>query len=249
MEYLEAFAEVAKDPALQLGAAAATYARQFLATKKLAQLIAEDAKEGKYQKLLEEHHWMLGASFVKRVDNRVIVVGSQYDIILVSVDGFIDLIELKTAGVPLFRRDRSHQNLFPSRHLAAAIGQALHYLLKLDNTVPSVNHDLGIPAHRARVTIVIGKFLDPQGEHTTEALAKDKAERMALRTLNSHLSRIEVRTFTEVLEAARAIQRYTKQTLTLSEADEDDAEPEEDEDDVTGEDFDEMMEDAMEDEE
>lgn len=214
VKQIEEFAKKATEPALYLGGAAALYARQYLATEELDRLIKADAVEHEFQKLFEKHHWMFGPHYAARVDRRVFTVGSQYDIPLIATDGFLDLIELKRPKFELFKRDDGHGCLQPSAELAQALGQAQHYVATNDAEVYTISQRFKVPAHRMRATIIIGKFEDD-----------DEEQRRALRTLNSHLNRIEVRTFTDVLASARAIQRYTAEVLAAAKGPNLEAEP------------------------
>ncbi|MDP2316538.1 MAG: DUF4263 domain-containing protein [Pseudomonadota bacterium] len=204
---LEEFARKAPHPGLDLGAAAATYARQFLAIEDLERMIEADETEPVFQKFFEEHHWMFGCHYVRRIERRTLVVGSQYDIVLAGTDGYIDIIELKRPGFGLFREDTAHDCLQPSSDLAQVLGQAQHYILKADSQIHIIRDELKVPAHRVRAIIIIGSSKKDGGDD----------RRRALRTLNGHLSRIEVRTFSDILESAKAIQRHTRATLLSPE--------------------------------
>lgn len=188
---------------LTLAAAGATYTQQSMAVAHLESLLTEKHSESTYQDFFEENSWMFGSRFVGRWPGRQITLGDQQDFILQTADGFFDLIELKLPSDAILRWDPSHKSYYPSPTLSKALGQVQKYLLDVDKDMYRIRSEFALDVHRARAVIVIGQL-----DHTDDGL------RQALRTLNSHLNRIEVWTYTQVLAMARAILEYTGSLLT-----------------------------------
>lgn len=202
---LARFAASAANPGLELAASAMVYARQHLAVEELRALMAAGAEESAFQRLFEQHHWMLGSQYLGRASDRTIVLGDQQDFILRSSDGFFDIVEIKRPTADIVRYDESHKNWYPSVDLSKVLGQVLAYLSHLDANLHNIAYTKQIQVYRARATIVIGVLGD---EHLEQ--------RKALRDLNASLSRVRVITFTEVLWTARQLLESTRKVIDES---------------------------------
>lgn len=201
-EHLHAFARVAERPVLRLASAAVKYAEQYLAAQEFATLVSQHFPEGVYQRFLEEHAWIFGTHYVGRWPGRQICVGDQQDFILQSADGFYDIIELKRPTHDVLRWDEAHDDFYPGPELSQAIGQVQHYLRNIDQELPAIVLRHGIHPYRARGIIVIGRLGSGDAE-----------QRSALRGFNSHLSRIQVLTYTDLLTMAELIVDEARQRL------------------------------------
>jgi hypothetical protein len=129
-------------------------------------------------------------------DRKKFTVLEQLDTPLLRPDGSLHIVELKQANIPrLLITDHGKPILGTEIHIA--VEQAMNYLRAFDEQRAEILASLKIDTRRASVTIVIGhvNFID---EKYTE---KDLRE--ALRTYNSHLSRIEVITYDELIDGAR----------------------------------------------
>ncbi|UPW08809.1 DUF4263 domain-containing protein [Gordonia terrae] len=154
------------------------------------------ASEDEFQKLIQSNAWLFGGRFIRVAERRSLITLDQLDVPLIAVDGSLHVVELKTAAIPkLFEFHRNHWIVGPEVH--RAVGQAENYLFGLDNEAYAIRGKLGIDAHRAQATVVIGHL-----NHCTSGITADEAS-LALRIYNGHLSRVKVVTYNQLVDNAR----------------------------------------------
>lgn len=165
--------------------------------------------ETQMQEKLGEEYWVFGGRYVG-VASRNLTPLDQHDIPLLSADGTLHIVELKGPCVPhLVRRHRNHYIVGTEVH--QAVSQAMNYLRALDElgstltTMYANETGESYDFRRVFATIVIG-----HPDHVRDGCS-EKIIDQTLRTYNSHLSRLEVRTYKEVLESA-------ERTLAFEEA-------------------------------
>lgn len=148
------------------------------------------------QSVLEKDWWIFGGKYIDKASRRSITVLDQLDVPLLRSDGVLHIVELKAARVPnLVLSHRNHVVVGPEVNIA--VGQVMNYLRSLDEQRDTIFTSLGIDCRRAFATVVIG---DERWVST-----HTKAEvREAMRTYNSHLARIEVITYSDLLRDSRS---------------------------------------------
>ncbi|MFI0165405.1 Shedu anti-phage system protein SduA domain-containing protein [Streptomyces sp. NPDC017095] len=160
--------------------------------------VAEDptATERDLQRALEGSHWIFGGRFVGEAARRRLVPGDEVDLPLIRGDGALHIVELKRAmslPSPLIKRHR--EAWVPARAVHEAVGQAVNYLVGLDEHRARIRAEFGVETRRAGALVLVGH----------PGLHPDVPEREvdeALRTFNSHLARVEVLTYKELLDNA-----------------------------------------------
>jgi hypothetical protein len=178
--------------------------------------VVEDpsSTEPDIQRVLQEEWWVFGGRFVSPAVRRNILVLDQFDIPLIRADGALHVVEIKQANVPaLVEQHRNHLIVGPEIHKATS--QTINYLRSLDEAQPHVQTTLGIDCRRSFATVVVGHpaFLT---DFTEEEVAE------TIRTYNSHLSRIEVITYKDLLDgAARALSLMESESGATLEDDDD----------------------------
>lgn len=150
-----------------------------------------------FQKWIEKNIWSLGIDYIKKHNTRVIGLSTEADILMESVDGYVDLIELKRPKFDLFAYDSSHKSFYPSTELAKVLGQSLKYLNDLDIFRLQLEKQYKFKVLRPRIKIIIGR-----------SNTFDEAQNDALRMLNSGLSNIQVITYDALLLGAENILSY-----------------------------------------
>lgn len=208
-EFLAAVAEsVAKDveavsdltaiDGVRMVAQAIEVRRLELVVAELERLVlSAGTNEMEFQNLLDDNWWVLGAQFVQRFSRRTFLVLDQYDLLLVRPDGAIHVVELKRADVKgVVKPHRNHFRVGDSVH--EAIGQAQNYLRWIDENRDMLLNEFGVECRRAHATVVIG-----HPDHNGVDEVSSQQYREAIRINNSHLSRIEVLTYEDVLMIAR----------------------------------------------
>lgn len=157
------------------------------------------AGETEVQAFIEDHPWLLGLDYAQ-VRPRQPVVRGAVDFLLERLDGFHDLLELKSPDNPIFeQRSRSVDIDSPSafrlsRPLALALAQVHAYR---DTLSEEGTHEkfFGLPHTREpRITILVG----------LASTLTDQEERI-LRELNRSLHRVEVIPFDVLARRARAV--------------------------------------------
>ncbi|MER5390273.1 Shedu immune nuclease family protein [Saccharopolyspora sp. NPDC002686] len=159
--------------------------------------LSEDpaATEHDLQRALQTQPWIFGGQFIRTAAHRRLVSGDEVDIPLLRADGTLHLVELKRAmgARALVKR---HRNAWvPTSEVHDAVGQAINYLVGLDENRQRIREEFGIETRRASALVLIGH----------PALHPDLAEEdlnQVLRTLNTHTSRVEVLTYAELLDSA-----------------------------------------------
>lgn len=193
----EALALLAADSDGQMVFRAAELQRRAAGLDRL-RAVAEDrtATEHDLQAALEGQYWIFGGRFVGEAAQRRLVSGDEIDIPLIRGDGSLHIVELKRAmslHKPLVKRHRGAW--VPAADVHDAVGQAINYLVGLDETRQKIQRELGIETRRASAVVLIGH----------PAVQPDVPEQdinEALRTFNSHMSRVEVLTYKELIDNA-----------------------------------------------
>lgn len=145
-----------------------------------------------FQNWIESNLWIFGTEYIKKHDARKIAIFSEGDLLMESMDGFLDLIELKRPKLDyeIFNYDKSHKCFYPSPDLSKVIGQCLFYLQKLDEYKLILEKEYKCKIIRPQIKIIIGRS-DKFGDE----------ELNALRMLNSNLNHIQVVTYDYLLDS------------------------------------------------
>lgn len=155
-----------------------------------------DSRESDLQRLVERMTWIFGGEFLPGTARRNLTLRDQLDLTLLRPDGTLHGVELKKANIErLVTGQRNH--LIVGAEVNKAVGQAMNYLRELDEKRPQILIDLGIDCRRASMTVVIG--------HTAFAATDASPEEIdeAIRTYNSHLTRVSVTTYGRLIENAQ----------------------------------------------
>jgi hypothetical protein len=203
-ELLQKLVELSKnDPdSAKLAAASLNLARYSTAIEKLQGLVERGALEHDYQLLLESNPWMFGSEYSERLDRRNWVRDQSTDFMMRrTADRYLELIEIKTPiASSLFRYDESHHSWYPSRELSRVVGQVIGYLDEIDADRNSIERKDGVAINKLRAKIFIG-------------LDNDQEQIQALRRFNSHLHRIEIITFDQLINIATRVREHLQKIL------------------------------------
>ncbi|WP_249997500.1 Shedu anti-phage system protein SduA domain-containing protein [Actinoplanes sp. M2I2] len=170
--------------------------RQLQGLRRWRQVVEDPASlEGDIQKVLDQEWWVFGGRYIKADVRRQLVPGDEMDLLLVRSDGSLHVVEIKQANIPkLIREHRSHYRVGNEVH--EAVSQAANYLRSLDEQRDFILNRFKVDPRRASATVVIGHPMFVESRIPQEAINE------AIRTYNSHLSRIEVMTFADLIEGA-----------------------------------------------
>src|SRR3989338_1793480 len=147
-----------------------------------------------FQNWIEKNLWVFGIEYIKKHDGRKIALFSEGDILMESMDGFLDLIETKRPKYGIFQYDTNHNSYYSSPDLSKVIGQCLLYLQKMDDQKLVLEKEHKVKILRPRIKIIAGRtneFKDEQFE--------------ALRMLNSNLNHIQIISYDYILSCGKKI--------------------------------------------
>lgn len=146
-----------------------------------------------FQNWVEKNHlWVFGIEYIKKYDAHRIAFFSEGDLLMESIDGFLDLIELKRPKLEIFKYDESHKSNYPSLELSKAIGQCLFYLEKMDDFKLMLEKEHKLKILRPRIKIIGGRTKDFDDEKYN-----------SLRMLNSNLNHIQIVSYDFVLNCGK----------------------------------------------
>lgn len=191
-EFIDAFSNTTPEAVKNIGVAA-KFVQYTAAFNELESLIqVADPSETKYQNHLQKHPWMFGSEYSELLDRRKWTRDDNLDFMLRrTVDNYLEIVEIKTpAAMPLFNYDKSHDSFYASAKLSLAMGQVKRYIEEVERNSDAIIAKDRIDPLKIRARIIIG--VDGEGD-----------QQAALRTLNSHLHRVEIVTFDQLLRVAK----------------------------------------------
>jgi hypothetical protein len=167
---------------------------------------------------LKQMAWIFGGRYIGESRRKELTTGDILDIPLLRPDGSLHVVELKGANIPkLVHRYRGPSNpqavagqneelpLIVGTEVHEAVGQVMNYLCHLDEERDHIRARFRIEARRATGTVLIG-HPDFVADFSDDEIAS------TLRIYNSHLSRVEVMHYRDLIEnAERALALATDQ--------------------------------------
>ena len=176
--------------------------------------IPSDKSESFWQDWFGKQKWILGSDYIKILTERTIDEHHIADYIMQSVDGFLDLVEIKKPALRFWTEPDSHGNYKPSSDLVAAITQCLNYIYRVERRADSDDFServSGVRTVKPKCLLVFGRsnsWNDKQYE--------------AFRILNAAYNQINIITYDQLLERAKGLLGIeTSQVLTVLSPDED----------------------------
>ncbi|QNA75003.1 DUF4263 domain-containing protein [Streptomyces sp. So13.3] len=155
-----------------------------------------EASELDLQRALDGQHWIFGGQFASQAVQRRLVPGDEVDIPLIRGDGALHIVELKRSMSLRGRLVKEHRGCWvPTAEVHDAVSQAVNYLVGLDEHRLRIRDELGIETRRASALVLIG-------HPAAQPVVAEDAINEAFRTLNTHISRVEVMTYKELVDNA-----------------------------------------------
>jgi hypothetical protein len=179
------------------------------AISKLTRMMCNDATpERSYQELFGAEPWVLGAQYRQVIaKERLVWFGARVDLLLASVLGYVDVVELKRPDTRILTQGSRARTWRQTAELADAYSQAEQYLSLIDENRASIEKELDLAdeavsrMYRSSVIIVAGR--QPE----------DKRARDVIRGLNSAYPRIVLMTYDEVVSIAEATVKLFERRL------------------------------------
>ncbi len=181
----------------------AVQSRQRQATLAILDKAVKDplSNEATLQEIVDNDWWLFGGRFIGKSERRSLTVLDQLDIPLICYDGSLHIAELKKANIPnIVTPYRNHFIVGPD--VNEAVGQAENYLRELEEERANIKLKLGIECRRISATVVIGHI--SHASHSAQLYE-------TLRTYNSHLSRVEVITYDQLIANTANALKFGKQ--------------------------------------
>lgn len=176
---------------------AITAAERKCAITEFEEAIEQKNSESYWQSWFEKNKWVLGSEYLNILPERDIDVDDIADYLMKSIDGFLDVVEIKQPDLPFWTRPDSHGNLCPTAQLTAAITQCLNYLYRIElqsNSVEFLDRVDGTKTVKPQCMLVYGRS-DNWGE----------TELKSLRILNSAYHQLHIMTYDQLLTRAKQL--------------------------------------------
>lgn len=160
--------------------------------------------EKEFQNHLAKNPWMFGSEYSELLSRRRVTRDDNLDYMLRrTVDGFLEIIEIKTAfSEALFIYDKSHDCYYPSSQLTPVIGQVIRYVEEVERDRDSIIAKDKVDPLKIRARIIVGRDGNTDQQAT-------------LCKLNAHLHGIEVWTFDQLLRVARRVLQVFENTTAF----------------------------------
>lgn len=193
----DSLAILAADEEGQLLLRAAEIQRRRRDLKALRKAVEDPrASELDLQRALDGQHWIFGGQFASQAVRRRLVPGDEVDIPLIRGDGALHIVELKRSMSLHGSLVKRHRGCWvPTAEVHDAVSQAVNYLVGLDEHRLRIRDELGIETRRASALVLIG-------HPSAQPNVAEGEINEALRTLNTHVSRVEVMTYKELVDNA-----------------------------------------------
>ena len=185
------------------------YSKSVNELKRLIEI--PDTPETDFQKHLEKNPWMFGSEYSELLPRRTWTRDDRLDYMLRrTVDGYLEVVEIKTAFQDaLFLYDSSHDSYYPSSKLSPVIGQVIRYIEEVERSRDTIIAKDDADTLKIRARIIIGR--DGETQH-----------QVALRNFNSHLYRIEIITYDQLIKIAERVLTMFSVEIPIQEEDLDD---------------------------
>lgn len=166
---------------------------------------SETTGDDSWQKWIYENNWLFGVNYKKPIEKtKINITGIMPDYLFPTLDGFIDVLEIKLPSHDVILKDNSHAGSWRwSGDANKAIGQVVNYLNEIDRLRLEIEKNIktvygfDLILLKPRAYILIGD--------STGWLAEQKE---ALRKLNYSLHGIEVITYADLLTRGNQFTDY-----------------------------------------
>lgn len=176
---------------------AITAAERKVTVQDFEKNISLDNPESFWQDWFGKQKWVLGSEYIKILTERNIDEHHIADYIMQSIDGFLDLVEIKKPNLRFWTEPDSHGNYKPSADLVAAITQCLNYLYRVERKADSDDFRErvgGVRTVKPKCMLVYGRsnnWVDKQYE--------------AFRILNAAYNQLNIITYDQLLARAKGL--------------------------------------------
>jgi len=169
---------------------------------------AETKGRNSWQNWIYKNNWLFGINYQEPIEKQKInISGSMPDYLFPTIDGFLDILEIKLPSEAVIIDDSSHPGSYrwcPETN--RAIGQVVNYLNNIELYQLHLTQEIN-RAYKTSLSIIKPRAYILIGNQ--QSWPKEKIE--ALRKLNYSLHGIEVLTYSDLIKRGNEIvQIYTK---------------------------------------
>lgn len=158
-----------------------------------------------WQKWIYNNSWLFGVRYLVPIEKERIGFKEIPDFLFPTLDGFLDILEIKRPRCDVIRKDPAHRGSYAwSPDTNQAIGQVVNYMREMEENqlklMKEINKEYGgrykMPLHtvKPRAFILIGV-----------SDSWDESEKDAFRTLNYSLHGVEVLTYSDLIRRGEGI--------------------------------------------
>jgi hypothetical protein len=173
--------------------------------KEFKSRLGKNYKESSWQSWIYNNNWIIGVQYNPPIEKEKVGFKSIPDYLFPTLDGFIDILEIKLPNHEVIKKDQSHPGSYAwSPEANRAIGQVVHYLYEMELHQLELQRDINraystklsreIYIIKPRAFILIGRDDD-----------WDDSRKEAFRKLNHALHDIEVITYTDLIKRGEKI--------------------------------------------
>lgn len=182
--------------------------------KEFKSRLEKNYRESSWQSWIYDNNWIIGVQYHTPIEKEKVGFKSIPDYLFATLDGFIDILEIKLPNHEVIKKDQSHPGSYAwSPEANRAIGQVVHYLYEMELHQLELQRDINraystrlsreIYIIKPRAFILIGRE-DEWNERKKEAFRK----------MNHRLHDIEVITYTDLQQRGeRIIELYSKDKM------------------------------------
>lgn len=171
-----------------------------LSSRLQAESFHETSGDDSWQKWIYRNNWLFGVNYKKPIEKtKINITGIMPDFVFPTLDGFVDILEIKLPDDNVISEDSSHPGSWKwTSETNKSIGQVVNYLCEIDRLSSEIERNIEkkyryeISFLKPRAFILIGNstFWNP-----------DKKE--GLRKMNNVLHGIEVLTYKDLLDRGK----------------------------------------------
>ena len=158
---------------------------------------SETTGNDSWQKWIYENNWLFGVNYKKPIEKtKINITGIMPDYLFPTLDGFVDILEIKLPDNPVINKDTSHSGSWKwTAETNGAIGQVVNYLSEIDRLSLEIEKNIKIEYGyeisllKPRAYILIGDSSDWDG-----------GKKEGLRKMDHALHGIEILTYKDLLD-------------------------------------------------
>lgn len=176
---------------------AITAAERSNAISEFEAALAQDSTESFWQSWFANNKWILGSEYLNILPERDIDTRDIADYLMRSVDGYLDVVEIKRPSIPLWAGPDSHGNYYPSSQLSSAVAQCLNYLYRIElqsNSIEFLERVEGTRTVHPTCMLVFGRSND-----------WDEHKNRSLRIYNASFHNLHIITYDQLLVRAKQL--------------------------------------------